>query len=99
MARNEARGLDFRPAGGESPREVRERLSRWLSELAPEGVPVLAMTHKGVIRAALSLATDWDMKSDFRPRPVWGGAHVFRHDGSGSFALQRLNVSLEPVHG
>mgnify|MGYP003694664723 CR=1 FL=1 len=31
FARNEAAGLDFRPPGGESPREVRDRVMSWLA--------------------------------------------------------------------
>lgn len=95
MARNEARGLDFRPPGGESPRDVRERLAGWLGGLDPTGAPVLAMTHKGVIRAALSLATGWDMRVGFRPRPDWACAQVFRRDAAGAFVVHRLNVPLE----
>ena len=62
MAANEARGLDFRPPGGESPREVCARLQALLGELAAEPSPVVAVCHKGVIRAALVLATGWDMQ-------------------------------------
>jgi broad specificity phosphatase PhoE len=63
MATNEGRGLDFRPPGGESPREVCARLQTLLVELAANPRPVLAVCHKGVIRAALVLATGWDMQS------------------------------------
>jgi probable phosphoglycerate mutase len=63
MAANEARGLDFRPPGGESPREVCARLQTLLAELAADPQPVVAVCHKGVIRAALVLATGWDMQS------------------------------------
>ena len=59
MAENEARGLDFRPTGGESPREVRVRLETLLAELTD--ALVVCVTHKGVMRAALSIATGWDM--------------------------------------
>jgi probable phosphoglycerate mutase len=62
MAANEARGLDFRPPGGESPREVCARLQALLAELAEDGQPVVAVCHKGVIRATLVLATGWDMQ-------------------------------------
>jgi broad specificity phosphatase PhoE len=62
MAANEGRGLDFRPPGGESPREVCARLRALLAELAAAPRPVLAVCHKGVIRAALVLATGWDMR-------------------------------------
>ena len=61
MAANEARGLDFRPEGGESPREVSLRLADWLAEVAGDGVPVVAIAHRGVQRAALVLACGWDM--------------------------------------
>jgi broad specificity phosphatase PhoE len=63
VATNEARGLDFRPPGGESPREVCARLQALLAELAADPAPVVAVCHKGVIRAALVLATGWDMAS------------------------------------
>lgn len=63
MAAREAHGLDFRPPGGESPREVCARLHTLLTELAAEPQPVVAVCHKGVIRAALVLATGWDMRS------------------------------------
>lgn len=62
MAANEARGLDFRPPGGESPREVCARVGALLIELAADPRPVVAVCHKGVIRAALVLATGWDMR-------------------------------------
>jgi broad specificity phosphatase PhoE len=62
MAANEARGLDFRPPGGESPREVCARLQAFLVELAADPRPVVAVCHKGVIRAALVVATGWDMR-------------------------------------
>jgi broad specificity phosphatase PhoE len=62
MAANEARGLDFRPPGGESPREVIERLRGFAAEVAGDR-PVVAVTHKGVMRAALALATGWDMRT------------------------------------
>ena len=63
MAANEAGGLDFRPPGGESPREVCARVQALLGELAADPRPVVAVCHKGVIRAALALASGWDMRS------------------------------------
>ena len=78
LAANEALGLDFRPPGGESPREVAARIRALAAELAaarwtgpttgdrswvPSETPVVAVCHKGVIRAALALATGWDMRT------------------------------------
>jgi probable phosphoglycerate mutase len=73
MAANEARGLDFRPPGGESPREVCARLQTLLVELAADPQPAVAVCHKGVIRAALVLATGWDMQ---RKPPVRLARHL-----------------------
>jgi broad specificity phosphatase PhoE len=63
IAADEGRGLDFRPPGGESPREVCARLRALLVERAADPWPVVAVCHKGVIRAGLVLATGWDMQS------------------------------------
>lgn len=95
MRVNEAAGLDFRPAGGESPREVRARLQAWLAAIPPAGPPLVAVSHKGVIRAALSLATDWDMRAGFRPRLDWSCGHAFRVGAHGALAIAHLNVALE----
>lgn len=63
LAALEARGLDLEPPGGESPRRVAERLAGFLGCLAGLGGDHLLVTHKGVLRAALTLATGWDMRA------------------------------------
>lgn len=63
LTAREALGLDFRPPGGESPREVCARIRHLAAELAGDPTPVVAVCHKGVIRAALALATGWDMRA------------------------------------
>jgi 2,3-bisphosphoglycerate-dependent phosphoglycerate mutase len=54
------RGLDFRPPGGESSREVQQRIAAWFARSA-HAERVVAVTHQGVIRTVLALATAWDM--------------------------------------
>jgi broad specificity phosphatase PhoE len=61
LARNEACGLDFRPPGGESPREVMARLQLWLDGLDNDDGAAILVTHKGIRRALLALATGWTM--------------------------------------
>lgn len=61
LAEREALGLDFRPPGGESPREVAARLRRCLIELADQPRDYLIIAHKGILRASLALALGWDM--------------------------------------
>ena len=72
FVRNERRGLDFRPPGGESPREVIARVTRWLDSVASLDRPLAAVTHNGVLRALLALATSWDMtgRPPVRLRPA-----------------------------
>lgn len=95
MLQNERRGLDFRPRGGESPREVRARLGSWLERVAQTMEPCVAVTHKGVIRAALSLATGWDMTGE-PPLPLeWGCAHVFWVGPDAGLSVREVNVALE----
>lgn len=83
MAANEARGLDFRPPGGESPREVRTRLAALLADLAADPVDRVFVTHNGVIRAALSMATGWDMTCKPPLRLADDGALILRCDATG----------------
>jgi probable phosphoglycerate mutase len=89
MRQNEARGLDFRPAGGESPREVLARVSYWLALLTE---PTLAVTHRGVIRAVLAAATGWDMCGAPPAKLDWSACHLFRLAADGAPSIEKLNV-------
>jgi broad specificity phosphatase PhoE len=97
MAMAEAAGLDLRPPGGESPREVQARVQPLLAEIARTARPTAAITHKGVIRAVLSLATGWDMTGKPPCRLSWSSAHLFRLDAAGRPSVARLNLPLEPM--
>jgi probable phosphoglycerate mutase len=92
MRANEARGLDFRPPGGESPRLVQARLKPWLKEVAQAGEPTLAVTHRGVIRALFAEATGWDMRGKPPARLDWSAVHLFSVDEQGAPRIERLNV-------
>jgi len=88
MAENEARGWDFRPEGGESPREVLSRVRSWLAE---QREPTLAVTHRGVIRAVFASACGWDMLGKPPVKLEWDALHLFRVAG-GEIRIERLNV-------
>ena len=92
---NERRGLDFRPPGGESPRDVVARVECWLATLSPRR-PIVAVTHNGVLRALLAMATGWDMtgKPPVKLRPAT--LHRFALSPSGALAACEWNVPLEP---
>ncbi len=95
MADNEADGLDFRPDGGESPRDVQARLTPWLAEIGAAGQDTGAVTHKGVIRAIFAQAMDWDMTGRPPTRLDWTAAHIFTVDNQGRPAVEKLNLPLE----
>ena len=92
---NAARGLDFRPPGGESPRDVVSRVARWLESIAARERPLVAVTHNGVLRALLVLATDWDMlgKPPVKLRPAT--LHRFRLVPGPRLAIDACNVPLD----
>jgi probable phosphoglycerate mutase len=88
---NEAKGLDFRPPGGESPRDVQIRLRPLLSEIDAQTIFV---THKGVLRALYALAIGWDMTRDAPEELCPGRAHIFDIAPDGTPAVGQLNIAL-----
>jgi len=94
MLGNEARGVDLVPPDGESPRQVMVRLRPWLAALAADGRNTVAVSHKGVIRVVLAMATGWDMKDRQPLKLDWQSMHFFRAAADGSVAVDRLNVPL-----
>ena len=96
VARNEARGPDFRPPGGESPRELQARILDWARSVARLRSDVVVVTHKGVIKATLGLARGWDLTGKSPVRLDWSCLHRFRFaPESGEFVLVEPNVRLE----
>ena len=96
FAANEAMGLDFRPAGGESPREVGARALAELRTLAADSVIV---THKGVLRALLALAAGWDMKAKAPVKLADGCCHRFCLDAGGTLTLVEAGIPLAAPAG
>ncbi|WP_424946007.1 histidine phosphatase family protein [Candidatus Spongiihabitans sp.] len=90
MLENEDQGLDLQPPGGETPRQVGQRVHQWMLAL-PEQAYIGAITHKGVIRAVLSLATDWDMKTRHKVKIRHDTGYLF------SWAAGKLEFKKEIV--
>ncbi len=95
MRENEARGLDFTPDGGESPRQVLARVRGWLADIAAQGEPTLAVTHKGVIRVIMAQAYGWNMLGRAPIKLDWNALHLFRLDRQGAPSPVRMNIPLE----
>jgi broad specificity phosphatase PhoE len=94
FAVNADRGLDFRPPRGESPRQVMARVVPWLQRVVMDDAPVVAVTHNGVLRALLSLATGWDMlgKPPIKLRPAT--MHRFVLEPGPRLTVEACNLPL-----
>lgn len=94
MRDNENRGLDFRPPGGESPRDMQARIRPWLNDIARSQAQTIAVTHKGVIRAVIAMATGWNMLGKAPTRVLNAAGHVFELDEHGTPEVVELNISM-----
>ncbi len=94
MAQWEAEGLDLRPPGGESPRDLQQRLLPWLAAVAQEGGNHFAIVHKGVIRAVYAMATGWTMEQKAPDRLAYDCLQSFALEADGRPSVQSLNVPL-----
>ena len=94
MRDNEARGLDFRPPGGESPRDVQDRLLGWIQSRRGRHSECGAVVHKGIIRCAYALARDWDMSGESPIEFDWSAAHEFRVRDDGTLSEHYRSIKL-----
>ena len=89
---NEQKGLDFQTPNGESPRDVRNRVKSFLNNITANEQALCIVTHKGVIRAFISIATGWDLKSDYPEKLKRDALHYFTLDTQGVLHLSQLNI-------
>jgi probable phosphoglycerate mutase len=94
MADNEARGVDFQPPGGESPRMVQQRLQPFLQEVGRSSGKHVAIAHKSVIRCIFALAYDWPMAGKEPLKLKWDRVHFFTVDSEGRPKPERMNVPM-----
>jgi len=95
MRDNEARGFDFQPPGGESPRAVLARVQPWLAELGSQARDTLAISHRGVIRVVFAQAVGWDMRGKPPAKLDWSCLHLFELDVAGHARVLHLNLPLD----
>ncbi|MCP5150809.1 MAG: histidine phosphatase family protein [Chromatiales bacterium] len=91
----EARGPAFRPPGGECPLDLQARLRAFARARRDQDPGVVAVTHKGVIRAALALAAGWDLTGRAPVRLDWSCGHLFAATADATFTLLEPNIALE----
>lgn len=99
FAAAEARGLDLRPPGGESPRDVQRRVAGWFERVASGAAPIVAVTHKGVLRAVLAQVTGWPMLGKAPVRLADDAIHLIEVGATGAVRAIAWNVSLLGAHG
>jgi probable phosphoglycerate mutase len=95
-AEHAARGRDlagYRPPGGESFADLAARAGAVLDELAAGPLPVLAVTHAGVVRVLLARFLGLTLRDIFRLSPQEGrGAALAPHAGG----LRLVGFNLSP---
>ena len=95
MRDNEARGVDFCPPNGESPRQVQNRVMGWLKKIARQNKDCGAVVHKGIIRCVYAMATSWDMRGESPIQFHWNQSHVFQLSGRGGLENSYHSVELD----
>lgn len=83
------KGWDYGPPGGETYRQVRTRFESWLKNIES---PTIAVTHKGVILAALGLAHNWDMASKRPFKMPADVAYLFKLESNGTLRFEGIQT-------
>ncbi len=91
---NQDQGLDFRPPGGESPRDVTDRVMTWVRDMKDHDGHIGTITHKGVIRALTARATGWNMLGKDPHKLMLATARRFRIHPDGSLSLSETSIPL-----
>ena len=88
--------LEFRPPGGESTAELHDRVAAFLKDVAQEQADAIAVAHLGVLRAAYTLATGWDMATPMPPELDVSKVLVLEVRPDGAPCLHALNLDFNP---
>ena len=83
----------FRPGGGESTAELHDRVDDFLRDVAQGEGDAVAVAHLGVLRAAYTLATGWDMATPMPPDLDVSKILVLSLDGSAP-RIEQLNLDF-----
>jgi broad specificity phosphatase PhoE len=86
--------LAFRPPGGESTGELHDRVTAFLKDLARDDGDAIVVAHLGVLRAAYTLASGWDMSTPMPAELDISKALVLSLSREGEPAIAALNVDL-----
>jgi probable phosphoglycerate mutase len=92
----------FRPLGGESTGELHARVAHFLRDVAAgplygNGGDAVAVAHLGVLRAAYTLATGWDMATAMPGDLDVSCILLLSLDEDGTPSVAALNVEFAPA--
>ena len=88
-------GEAFRPFGGESTGELHARVAHFLRDVSAGKGDAVAVAHLGVLRAAYTLATGWDMATAMPEELDVSRILLLSLDGDGKPAIAGLNIAFE----
>jgi broad specificity phosphatase PhoE len=89
-------GEAFRPGGGESTGELHARVAAFLKDTARDDSDAVGIAHLGVLRAAYTLATGWDMTAHMPTELDVSKILLLSVDAKGQPAIERLNLEFSP---
>jgi broad specificity phosphatase PhoE len=87
-------GEAFRPGGGESTGELHARVAAFLKDVARDEGDAVAVAHLGVLRAAYTLATNWDMATPMPAELDVSKILLLSPDAEGCPAIEKLNLEF-----
>jgi probable phosphoglycerate mutase len=88
------RGEAFRPGGGESTGELHARVASFLKDVAQGEGDAVAIAHLGVLRAAYTLATGWDMATPMPAELDVSKILVLSLEKDGASRIEKLNLDF-----
>jgi broad specificity phosphatase PhoE len=93
------RGEAFRPGGGESTGELHARVAAFLKDVALGDGDAVAVAHLGVLRAAYTLATGWNMATPMPAELDVSKILLLNLDRQGTPKVEALNVEFAAKTG
>ena len=91
---NAGLAIAFNPPGGESTGQLHDRVAAFLRDAARHDSDTIAVAHLGVLRAAYTLATAWDMATPMPAELDISKMLVLEADALGACRIHALNVDL-----
>jgi probable phosphoglycerate mutase len=84
----------FTPKGGENTRDMLARVESFIASVAKYPRDAIAITHRGVLRSAYTLATGWDMLTPMPEKLDLSAALILDVGTDGTPRIAELNVPL-----